>query len=443
MFIPDDTLTNKIGFWHVLLFAASLPFDRFYSELILISFLTHTLIHFRKSRLKGFPVRQVLLVQSVFLVTLLATLYTPYPLEAVKIWGLRLVIFLFPLLFAITPDLAKYRNHILAAFATVCTLAVAYLEWDAIRIIRYNHLGYPALLSDQFLNHNFTSSLGIHPTYFSMYVALSIISLLFFMFSNRSVAGRTVCMGCALLLSASLLQLGSRSVLLAFLLLMALLPFFSGMVKYNRKGFFLSVVVIVCTVVAVYRSDSLKRRFVSALVEDITHTETGHTKDEYRIVRWEAAIGLFRQSPLLGFGTGSEINVLKGEYFKRKLYNSYMHQLHTHSQYLSLMVTAGIVGLILFIWTLFTGFRVAVKRKDFVLLGFLVIVATVSFSENILSANKGIFFYSFFFSLLLFFPPETSPGSGVQRQPYYRKKRFHEQIAKPEVLHLDEPSLPL
>lgn len=443
MFVREDTLTNKIGFWHVLLFAASLPFDRFYSELILISFLIHTLIHFRKSQLNGFPARRVLLLQSVFLVTVLATLHTAYFPEAFKIWELQLAIFLFPLLLAMAaPGLAKYRTHVLTAFAGACMLAVAYLEWDALRIIQYNHLGYPALLSEQFLNHNFSSPLGIHPTYLSMYVALSIICLLFSVFPNRAITGKIVCIGCALLLSASLLQLGSRSVMLAFLLLMALLPFFFRILRYNRKMVFVSMVVIASTVVVVYRSDSLKKRFISDMVKDITYTEPGHTRDEYRIVRWEAAVGLIRRSPLIGFGTGSEIDLLKKEYYNRKMYNSYLLQFNTHNQYLGLAVTAGIAGLAVFIGTLFIGFRAAIKRKDFILLGFLVIIATVSFSENILSVNKGIFFYGFFFPLLLFFSSEAGSGLGMQRQPCYRKKRLHEQEARVEVPHLDEPALP-
>src|SRR5829696_7531522 len=100
LFLIQDSLTNKISYFHLILFVVSLPFDRFYSELILISLAFHTLIHFRKANLEKFPVRQVLLSQGMFLLTLLATIHTSYPAGALKEWEKQLAIFLFPLLLA-------------------------------------------------------------------------------------------------------------------------------------------------------------------------------------------------------------------------------------------------------------------------------------------------------------------------------------------------------
>ena len=47
----DDTLENKISYYHLAFFLISLPFDFFYSEVVLTSFAIHTLIHLRKYRL--------------------------------------------------------------------------------------------------------------------------------------------------------------------------------------------------------------------------------------------------------------------------------------------------------------------------------------------------------------------------------------------------------
>src|SRR3954452_6911092 len=98
-----DSLNNKISVYHILLFVVSLPFDRFYSELILISFLLHTIIHFKKGSLTDFPVLRVLLLQSVFLLTVMASVHTVDQVQFLKEWEKQLAIFLFLLLFAITP----------------------------------------------------------------------------------------------------------------------------------------------------------------------------------------------------------------------------------------------------------------------------------------------------------------------------------------------------
>ncbi|HSZ85613.1 MAG TPA: hypothetical protein VK787_06260, partial [Puia sp.] len=48
------------------------------------------------------------------------------------------------------------------------------------------------------------------------------------------------------------------------------------------------------------------------------------------------------------------------------------------------------------------GFYTAIKYRDILFLGFMIIIGITSISENILETNKGIFFYSFFFSFFVF-----------------------------------------
>lgn len=208
----EDTQTSNTSLYHLVLFVVSLPFDRFYSELILISFGVHALIHLRKGRWQAIQWSQVVMLQSVFAVTLLATVYTHYYREAFAIWGLQMSLFLIPLLFAVAPvEWQQVRRPVLGAFAAACTLSVAYLEFDALRIIRYNHLGWAALFSGQFINHNFSSPLAIHPTYLSMYAAFSIVYLLVSLNRNRSSLIRLGCIFSIALLTMSLLQLGSKA----------------------------------------------------------------------------------------------------------------------------------------------------------------------------------------------------------------------------------------
>ncbi|HKO80644.1 MAG TPA: hypothetical protein VJU78_09620, partial [Chitinophagaceae bacterium] len=65
------------------------------------------------------------------------------------------------------------------------------------------------------------------------------------------------------------------------------------------------------------------------------------------------------------------------------------------------LLKTGIFGLIIFLVTLYAGFTSAWLNKDFVGASFMIIISVVSFSENILDVNKGIFFYAFFFSFFV------------------------------------------
>jgi len=110
---------------------------------------------------------------------------------------------------------------------------------------------------------------------------------------------------------------------------------------------------------------------------------------------------LIKQSPVIGYGSGSEKELLKEKFFEKKLFTSYLHEFNAHSEYLSFLIKTGIIGFALFIYVLYFGFAVALQRQDILFLSFMTLIAIVAISENFLDVNKGIFFYSFFFSLFL------------------------------------------
>jgi hypothetical protein len=89
-----------------------------------------------------------------------------------------------------------------------------------------------------------------------------------------------------------------------------------------------------------------------------------------------------------------------------------LNELNAHKQYQSITLKTGVIGLFAFLLTLFYGFTIAWRHKDIFLAAFMIIIGIVSFSENILDVNKGIFFYAFFFS---FFVMCSKPFDGFKR----------------------------
>jgi len=69
---------------------------------------------------------------------------------------------------------------------------------------------------------------------------------------------------------------------------------------------------------------------------------------------------------------------------------------------MSFMIKSGVWGLAVYLATLIYGFRMAIRKKDVVFIGFMMLVAVVSLSENILDVDKGVMFYSFFFPFFVF-----------------------------------------
>jgi len=325
----------------------------------------------------------------------------------------QLTIILFPLMISATGlDLGKYKKSLLLLFAITCAATILYLYADAMHIIAYYHLPARSLFQPAFMNHNFSEPIGMHATYMSMYVALSIASMLSFFLEEKNKLNRILYIIVLAILIGGLLQLASRSVLIATILFTTGgFPFFIS--KKIRMNFMLIAGVIALIILlSILNIGSFKKRYVAELKYDLTSSAADNQVSESRISRWNIALNLIKRSPVIGYGSGSEKRLLNEKYFENKLYTSYLLELNAHNQYLSILIKTGEVGLIIFLFILFFGFNAAWRTRDIVFISFMMLISIVSFSENILDVNKGIFFYSFFFS---FFIAAGKPFTGLSR----------------------------
>ena len=158
LWLIKDSVTNQITYFHILLFFACLPLDRFFSELIFGSLVIHTLINIKKTDLKRIYEPRVLIVQAVFFVTLFSTIYTTNFKRAVDDWGMQAHILFIPMVFAIhQPLITKYKRQLLSGFAWSCVLVVMGLFGIVLTTIRHFHLPLSFVYTTSFINHNFTT----------------------------------------------------------------------------------------------------------------------------------------------------------------------------------------------------------------------------------------------------------------------------------------------
>lgn len=400
LFTIHGSLENKVSYAHLALFLALLPFDRFYSQLVLISFVLHTLIHINRQKIRLVPTRQNLLLTALFLLAVTGLAWSQEKKEGLKDIEHQLAILLFPLLLSVTSfPLRLYRKKLLLLFGLACTATVIYLYIDAFRIIAYYKLPVKTLLSGVFIHHNFSEPIGIHATYLSLYISLSIISFLHFFMEEKNRRAGFAYITVLLILSGGLVQLGSKSVIIASItFIIAGFPLFMPAGRQRIKFIITVSIIFLVSLLAITKIDSFKKRYVMELKGDLSASSADNIILEPRVIRWQSALALIKKAPVTGYGTGSGNKLLKEKYFEDKLYDSYLHKLNTHNQYLGFLLTTGIPGLLLFLAVLAAGFRMAWQSRDPAFTGFMILVSVVSFSENILDVNKGIFFFAFFLS---------------------------------------------
>lgn len=398
----NDTLENKISYFLLSCFLIALPFAHFFSEILLSCFAIHTLIHLRKSRLAMLKSKIFWIISSIFFLNLIAILYSNYPAEGLKNISHQLGILLFPFCFAVTElNLSKYKLSLLKIFAYTCTATIVYLYIAAFRTIYFFHFPFSSIAGSSFINQNFSEPIGLHATYLSMYVMLS-VSIFFYLIFQTSNHKKWKYIFCVAILIAGLIQLSSRSVFICLCLIVIIgIPVFLLKGKIRLQYFIISLLAFTFIILTILNVSSLKKRYLTDFENDLSEYAVTSDFSETRMKRWSLATELIMKSPVFGYGNGSEKYLLKENYFKNKFYKSYLLELNAHNQYLSFLINTGIIGLFLYLYILYFGFSTAVKRKDFILISFLILIGIVSVSENILDVNKGIFFYSFFYSLFL------------------------------------------
>lgn len=401
IFIIDDTLANKISYYHLLAFLAALPFNRFYSSLILFSLLLHELIHFHKQKL--LKLRMPMLVTGfLYLLTIIGTIYSHNKEQAFNEMEKQLGFILFPFIISVTSlDISKYGNRLLKAFTLTCIVTVAYLYIDALRIINYNKLPLSALISKQFINQNFSYyPFDLHATILSMYITICIAYLLKSFINSAKIMERLLCIGGLLFLMAAILQLSSRAVFLALLIIINIaFPLLMLQKKARWNFVVISLVISLLLIAGITQIESFNERYIMGSTNDMASAHIDLL--EPRMLRWHYALELVKKSPLIGYGSGTEVSLLKEMYFEKHLFNSYLHALNVHNQYLSFLLKTGIIGLFIYTLILYAALKKAILARDLVFCSFVIVTAIVSFSENILDINKGIFFFSFFYCFFI------------------------------------------
>src|SRR5688500_6986678 len=128
LFYIHEPLDKRISYYLFAAFVISLPFSIFYSEVILLGLLLHTAIQVRKEQLKKFVTRELIILQGIFFLTMLCTVYAADKKKAFAYWEIHAAILFLPQVFAATsPNVTKYRHNLFRIFSWITTIAIFYL----------------------------------------------------------------------------------------------------------------------------------------------------------------------------------------------------------------------------------------------------------------------------------------------------------------------------
>ena len=266
-------------------------------------------------------------------------------------------------------NLQQVKKYVLMFF--IVTIFIAILQFIAIGSISGFGLGLPMLSSDKIQlvmasMQSFTSN-SIMGAYYIFFVSITIAMIL----NTPKFQRKGNLIFLAVFLSFALFNSFSRAAylgLLASILVMAIL---------KKKRFFLIVLLLFIFSPIYLQAGVLER--ITITIQNLHPTLVLDESAAIRLVIWKKALKIFLDNPFFGNGFWTTRYVLRNE---------------AHSQYLSLLLEIGVIGLSVFFWLIIRMFKNAMflfkKSEDYFMqslaLGYIAglagVMVTCFFSEN-------------------------------------------------------------
>jgi O-antigen ligase len=322
----------------------------------------------------------------------------------------KLSLFLFPLLWAMSPALSQkridwlFRSFILAVLLT-CLLTYR----DGFDFVWDNEEIYYKLL--------------VHRPYLGMYCLFSIFLCFGFFQSSQSVGARILYLGLGLALVAFLGAILAKMAVLTFALVAVLLYFIHlHLINRPRLAWISAGGILGAIGLAVVISPGL-RLFLSKIWHLSSfsfqeYNEVFVNSFNTRFLMWKCSFQVLSEDYNWLFGAGKgDAQALLNRCYDSYVGPSFFSELNliSHNQYLTTWLNLGLLGLVLFLANIILGFYVALKDKNLVHVAFVLMMLFLFIPESILEVQKGVVFFGFFNALFLF--GRNQRGGPVSIQP--------------------------
>ncbi len=303
----------------------------------------------------------------------------------------KLSFFIFPIIFLFkNPFLVKKKRMVLISFvlgsivSSIIMLIFAYYRFDG----ENDHVFYYA-------------ELGLfHPSYLAMYFVFAILIIIRMMDKelpklNHRIIAYLVILFLLILISQLQSKAGILSIIgIAFYYL--LFAFIRSNSLVLRASFF----VLAITVSLIFVQKNSRLHAMAQSVEKISEGTQTTNSTGVRYSMWKITTEAIGEHWLWGVGAGDIKPVLFEKYEKAQLTDPIKKNLNVHNQYLETFLGQGIIGISLLLLLLFFGIQQALKRKELILSGFILLIALSMGPESMLNSQMGVVFIAFFYYFL-------------------------------------------
>ena len=197
-------------------------------------------------------------------------------------------------------------------------------------------------------------------------------------------------------------QMSSRTIFFTVLIIIYLKSLFH---LINARQVRLAVVASVCIPIlfigVICSHKTTRERFADAFSFGKSIEETQYGGYQLRFEYWKSAWQVIQNQPVLGVGTGDAWDEIIQAHRSRGFKVGVKERSHAHNQYIQYWMTLGIPGLLILLANLFVPVFIAIQRKQYFYLAFLMLIVLTCLTDTMLGFYKFIFFFAFTNALFL------------------------------------------
>jgi O-antigen ligase len=332
---------------------------------------------------------------SFYLILLMGCFYSANTGAALFDLEVKFSLFLFPIILPVVELSRKQFEQVLLAFVGGCF--IAFLICLSMATIYFYSSYDPSVFYYDKL------SVFHHPTYFSMYLNFAVVIVYYFLIYGNDefyIRSNVILIALIIVFSIFVVLLSSKMGLITLLVII-----FGGTIFWflKSRAVFPSILVFLMVSSLIYISfkySTIIQNRINEAVKSISEENYSFSTTSARIAIWEVAVDLVKKEPIFGYGTGDIKDVLMKEYEERGYTFLHYKKLNAHNQYIQAVIGLGIIGLLVFLWSVFYPIRRIVKGRNILYAGFLFLVTFNFFTESVLETQAGVVFYALFNALL-------------------------------------------
>ena len=389
----------KITLSILMVMAFAMPIHLRIMPVLIILFIVFNLIDGIINRTFVFNNKKFVIIGILFyLVHLISVSYSKYRGAAWFDMEVKLSLIVFPLIFLLkNPLTIKRKKWVLYSFvvgsivSSIIMLAFAYFRFNG----RNNYVFY-------------YTELGLfHPSYMSMYFIFAILIIIRMIDKDiKKLSTRIIAYITIVFLLVLIFQLQSKAGILSIIFISIYYLVFA-FIRSNPILLRTSFLVLAVSLSLIFIQKESRLQGMARSVETIK--KEGHTSGStgVRYSMWVITSQDLKNHWLTGVGAGDIKPELFIIYQEKGLTEAIKGNFNIHNQYLETFYGQGIAGISLLLLLLFMGLREALKRKELIMSGFIILI-TLSFGpESMLNSQMGVVFFSFFYYFLFSFTLDT------------------------------------